>query len=639
VDMRLTFVPFLGALLAGGAVAQPADTQPDRGDALVAASRSFVLYSDPVTNLHDFLVWNARSPEAVEPAPDCLAGLPAHQRAAFDHAREHYKVFATPAGDRLLLALRYRLAGFGDGGLADTAAIEAALAELPLAAPAYEACWWPTHDARNRRWIAAVEPLLSAHEEPLGERLSALYGEELQRPMPVDVVSYSSFTGADSVVSPHHILLSSTRASNAGYSGLEILLHEASHTVFGPRTDGQLWTGLEAAAAADGAPLPRDFWHAMLFYTTGSAVKDRLREHGIDYEQYLYTEGLFERAWPAFRPSLEQVWQPYIDGRVPMARALQQVVAAPKLPDRGDALVGTSRTFAFYSDPVTNLHDFLVWNARSQEAIEPEPECLAGLPVEQQTAFEHALDHYATTFANGAGELVLLSLRWRLANFGEIDLADATQIAATVAELAPAAPAYEACWWRQHDERNRRWIANLQPLLEANEDALRARLAELYGRDLARWLPVDVVGYAGVDAGSPVLNPHQLLISSATLSNPVHSLEVLFREASQTIFGVRAPGALWQALQQESSSVAKPVPESFSRLLPFFTAAKVVQARLVEQGMRDYDPYVYSEGLMERSWPAHREVLERVWQPYLDGRFPMADAVQQLVNALPAAVR
>jgi hypothetical protein len=55
--------------------------------------------------------------------------------------------------------------------------------------------------------------------------------------------------------------------------------------------------------------------------------------------------------------------------------------------------------------------------------------------------------------------------------------------------------------------------------------------------------------------------------------------------------------------------------------------------------MRDYDPYVYSEGLMERSWPAHREVLERVWQPYLDGRFPMADAVQQLVNALPAAVR
>jgi hypothetical protein len=639
VDMRLAFVPFLGALLAAGGVAQPADTLPDRGDALVAASRSFVLYSDPITNLHDFLVWNARSPEPVEPAPECVAGLPAEQRTAFNHAREHYKVFATPAGNQLLLALRYRLAGFGDGGLADRAAIEAAHAELPLAARAYEACWWPTHDARNRSWIAAVAPLLSAHEDALSERLSRLYGEELQRPLPIDVVSYSSFAGADSVVNPHHILISSTRASNAGYSGLEILLHEASHTVFGPRAEGRLWTELEAAAKADGAPLPPDFWHAMLFYTTGSAVKDHLLEHGIDYEQYLYAEGLFERAWPAFRPALEQAWQPYIDGRVPMVRALEQVVAAPKLPDRGDALVGTSRTFAFYSDPVTNLHDFLVWNARSQEAIEPKPECLANLPAEQQAAFEHAREYYATTFAAGAGELILLSLRWRLANFGEVNLADAAQIAATVAALAPAAPAYEACWWPQHDARNRRWIANLQPLLEANEDVLRIRIAELYGRDLARWLPVDVVGYAGVDAGSPVLNPHQLLISSAKLSNPGHSLEVLVREASQTIFGMRAPGALWQALQRASSSVAKPVPDSFSRLLPFFTAGKVVQARLVEQGVRDYDPYVYSEGLMQRSLPAHREVLERVWQPYVEGRVPMADAVQQLVDALPAAVR
>jgi hypothetical protein len=377
----------------------------------------------------------------------------------------------------------------------------------------------------------------------------------------------------------------------------------------------------------------------MLFYTTGGAVKAQLAERGIDYEQYLYTEGLFERAWPAYRGSLERLWQPYLDGRVPMTDALQQIVAAPKLPDRGDALVASSRSFMFYSDPITNLHDFLVWNARSGEEVEPQPGCLAELPAEQRAAFEHARAHYAATFANGGGELILLSLRWRLANFGEINLADAAEIAATVAELALAAPAYEACWWRQHDERNRRWIANLQPLLDAHESALRDRLAELYGRELARWLPVDVVGYAGVDAGSPVLNPHQLLIASARLSSPEHSLEVLVRQASQTIFGLRAPGALWQALQQASSSAAKPVPDNFSRLLSFFTAGKVVEARLVEQGRGDYTPYVYSEGLMERSLPAHRELLEQVWLPYVEGRVPMADAVQQLVDALPGEAR
>ena len=638
--MRSAIVPLLSMLATTVATAQPDAALPDRGEALVATTGAFAFYSDPVTNLHDFLVWNARSEVLIEPAPDCLAGLPTDQHAAFERAREHYRVFATPAGNRLLLALRYRLAGFGDFGRADAAAVEDALAVLPPAAPAYQQCWWPSHDARNRRWIAALEPLLAAHEEALSARLGELYGKELGRPLPVDVVSYGSFTGADSVVDPDHLLVSSIEPSNAGFAALEVVFHEASHTVFGPGSDGRLWTELEAAAKADGAPLPPNFWHAMLFYTTGSAVQARLAERGIDYDQYLYSEGLFDRAWPAYRAPLERLWRPYVDGRAPIGEALKQVVAEHKLPDRGAALVAASRTFVFYSDLVTNLHDFLVWNARSQEPVEPAPECLAGLPAEQRAAFEHARDYYATTFANGAGEIVLLSLRWRLAKLGDVALADAAQIAATIAELAPATPAYEACWWQEHDARNRRWIATLLPLLDANEAALRVRLADLYGQQLARSLPVDVVGYASFGGGNTVVNPHQILLSSARLSNQGYSgLEMLFHEASHTIFGMRVPGPLWQALQQASSSAAKPVPEEFSHLLLFMTTGKAVQARLAEQGVRDYDPYVYSEGLMERSSPAHRAVLERVWQPYLDGRVPMPEAARNVVEALPAAAR
>jgi hypothetical protein len=599
-----------------------------------------VFYSDAVTNLHDFLVWNARSREPVEPAPDCVAGLPGEQRTAFEHAREHYKVFATPARNRLLLALRYRLAGFGDFGIADSAAIGAAITELRAAAPAYETCWWPAHDARNRRWVAALEPMLAAHEDALSERLSVLYGIQLRRPFPVDVVSYGSFAGADSVIDPDHLLISSIEPSNAGYAALEVAFHEASHTVFGPGTEGQLWTELEAAAKADGAPLAPDFWHAMLFYTTGSAVKARLAERGIDYEQYLYTEGLFERSWPGFRQPLERLWQPYVDGRVSRADALKLIVAAHKLPDRGETLVAASRTFVFYSDLVTNLHDFLLWNARSQEPVEPRPACLAGLPPEQRAGFEHARDYYARTFANGAGELVLLSMRWRLAKLGDIALADAALIAATVAELVPATPAYQTCWWPEHDARNRRWVASLLPLLDANEDALRVRLADLYGQALARSLPVDVVGYTSVDGGSPVLNPHHLLVTSTRPSSAGNSaLELLFREASQTIFGLRAAGPLWQTLQQASTSAARRVPDDFSHLLLLFTTGLAVQAQLAKQGVPDFNPYVYREGLLDRATPEQRGALERVWKPYVDGRVPMAAAVKQLVEALPSATR
>ena len=638
--MRLTLILLLGVLAACPAAAQPAATLPARGESLVATkSSAFAFYSDPVTNLHDFLVWNARSQNAVEPAPDCLAGVPADQRAAFEHAREHYKVFSTPAGSRLLLALRFQLAGFGDFGIADGTPIAAALAELSAAAPAYRRCWWSTHDARNRRWVAALEPLLAAHEEALGTRLAELYGKEFQRPIPVDVVSYATFAGADSVVDPDHLLISSVDPSNAGHAALEVVFHEASHTVFGPRLDGQLWTDLEAAAKTDGAPLPSDFWHAMLFYTTGSAVKARLAERGVAYEQYLYTEGLFERSWPGYRRPLERLWQPYLDRRVPRADALKQIVGAHKLPERDTAPVAASRTFVFYSDLITNLHDFLVWNARSQQPVEARPDCLARLPAQQRAAFEHARDHYARTFAGGAGDTILLSMRWRLARFGEMNLADPAQIAATVAELAPATPAYETCWWREHDARNQRWIATLLPLLETNESVLRVRLGAVYGNELARSLPVDVVGYAGGGGQSTVLNPHLLLISSAKLDSGYAALEALCREASHTLFGLRAGGALWNMLRQISAAAARPLSENVSRLLMLFTTGETVRTRLAAQGVSDYNPWVYSEGLFDGPSRIYRDVLERVWRPYLDGRMAMTDAVKQLVEALPAESR
>jgi hypothetical protein len=229
-------------------------------------------------------------------------------------------------------------------------------------------------------------------------------------------------------------------------------------------------------------------------------------------------------------------------------------------------------------------------------------------------------------------------MRWRLAKLGDADFAEPGQVAAAEAALAPATPAYRTCWWSEHDARNRRWIASVLPLLDANESVLRARLAELYGLELARSLPVDVVGNASVNGTSIVLNPHQITISSAAPANrgPA-ALEVVVYAASCTIFSMRAPGPLWQALQQASTSAAKPLTNDFYNLLLFFTAGEAVQARLAEQGVRDYNPYVYAEGLMERASPAHRELLERVWQPYVDGRVPMADAVKQLVDGLPPA--
>jgi hypothetical protein len=53
----------------------------------------------------------------------------------------------------------------------------------------------------------------------------------------------------------------------------------------------------------------------------------------------------------------------------------------------------------------------------------------------------------------------------------------------------------------------------------------------------------------------------------------------------------------------------------------------------------DYEPYPFREGSFEQSSSARREALERVWQPYVGGRVPMAEGVRQLVKALSAESR
>ena len=70
-----------------------------------------------------------------------------------------------------------------------------------------------------------------------------------------------------------------------------------------------------------------------------------------------------------------------------------------------------------------------------------------------------------------------------------------------------------------------------------------------------------------------------------------------------------------------------------------YTTGEAVRARLAEQGVRDYSPSAYREGVFEQSSPAYRELVERVWRPYVDGRVPMSEAVKLLVDAMPAGPR
>ncbi|MCB9652549.1 MAG: hypothetical protein H6729_00260 [Deltaproteobacteria bacterium] len=200
---------------------------------------------------------------------------------------------------------------------------------LADAAAAYRACFWPTDDRRNRAWIGLLIPLLKRAEPLMVERLSNAH----QRAWPpekiaIDVVEYANFGGANTVVNPNHILMSSVAPGFDGFGGIECVFHEATHVFVGPRSGGSI-AALSRAAERRGVILPRDLWHVVLFVSAGEAARATIADlWNQPYEPYIDSQGLFARAWPELRTPVETWWLPYLHKEISLEEASDGLVRA-----------------------------------------------------------------------------------------------------------------------------------------------------------------------------------------------------------------------------------------------------------------------------------------------------------------------
>jgi hypothetical protein len=206
---------------------------------------------------------------------------------------------------------------------------------LERAAPVYRAHWWAQQDRANREWITQVAPMI----QKMGVELSGQLADVYQRPWPserlrVDVVWYGGPFGAYTSLDPIHVTISSHDPRNRGVYGFEVLFHESSHALAGAVT-----AAIAREFRARDKPIPRDFWHALLFYTTGEIVR-RDVEYGsmtLTYEQsngpsgylpYAARFGLYSGSWEHFRGLLDLYWLPYLDGRVSFDTAMARLADA-----------------------------------------------------------------------------------------------------------------------------------------------------------------------------------------------------------------------------------------------------------------------------------------------------------------------
>jgi hypothetical protein len=212
--------------------------------------------------------------------------------------------------------------------------------ELEAAAVVYRAHWWPAHDLANRRWVLRVAPLVREQGLGLSQRLADIYQTRWPKEkIRVDMCVYANRSGAYTTLDPLRVTISSTDPRNQDAEALEVLFHEASHGI----ADAVQQAIIRECRQRERA-IPRDLWHALIFYTTGEVIRPVIASAPADgnadgattsatvpvrgYTPYAIREGIYQRGWDGYLKLLTQFWQPYLDGKSTFDDAIARMVSA-----------------------------------------------------------------------------------------------------------------------------------------------------------------------------------------------------------------------------------------------------------------------------------------------------------------------
>jgi hypothetical protein len=332
----------------------------------------FEFHSGFWINLHHTLYYEARlretPPAATEKGnakpltklntmKDAATALTPAERLAWDNSVTYYA--ANYANKDLLfnndlILLKNQLGDFEDCDELSGARKKTCDAGLPpklthileAAATVYRAHLWTDQDRGNRRWVARVAPLIEEQGVGISERLADIYQTKWPKAkIRVEVTAYANWAGAYTTLDPLRVTISSTDPRNQGDEAFEVLFHEASHGIAQPVESAIIRECRQRDKA-----IPRDLWHALIFYTTGEVIRPLLTPAGKvppetedavkpnpniaapgrkeTYTPYAIREGLYERGWKDYLELLTRFWQPYLDNKSTFDDAIARMVSA-----------------------------------------------------------------------------------------------------------------------------------------------------------------------------------------------------------------------------------------------------------------------------------------------------------------------
>ena len=288
-------------------------------------------------NLHHFLYVlgrvEAKMPditrEAVAGAPadeaDGLKTLSDADRQAWREAVSAYAtglskldaVFSRPLYDvtNALRRMPPALSGVegSDRPLTGVAIDPAVAAALEKAAPIYRRAWWPRHRESNRRWLQSMQDPLKKYGPQLLAYVTRAYQEPWMKDgFPVNISGWSNWAGAYSTADSL-LVIATLNPGNQGLHGFEIMFHEAMH-----QWDEEIDGRMQRIATANKLKFNDLLSHAMIFYTTGEAMKTVVPSH----VPYAEIAGIWKGRMGSFKPALDAHWKPYLEGKTTLDEAL-----------------------------------------------------------------------------------------------------------------------------------------------------------------------------------------------------------------------------------------------------------------------------------------------------------------------------
>ncbi|WDE04790.1 hypothetical protein SG34_026335 [Thalassomonas viridans] len=292
-----------------------------------------------------------------------------------------------------------------------------------------------------------------------------------------------------------------------------------------------------------------------------------------------------------------------------------------------------NKKLVFYSNIEVNLHHFLYELARDENQLQ-QLQNNPALTNKQKARFSHAAQFYKTRYIDKKEHLV-----WSDAELGRFTalLNNRATPENNNSELQQIfhdlLPLYQQSLWPQHFKQNQHWQRQLATKLDKYGQQIQTALEQAFQSPLVviAQHPVDIVYKAGIRQGAYTTGrvPHTTINSTDADYAGWAALEMLFHELSHAV-AVNRNSKLSQLIKAEFTDSKVRVWHP----ILFYTVAQVVKQAIAAEHP-NYVSYAGKQDLYMQGWGVDEAVLIKYWQPYLEGKVTMAQAIKNLARHYP----